>query len=286
LANPVPTSAGAGHEGNTKGWTMAAQQSRGKRGVAAEDLELRFRNLRWWNIGVGLILAVQAVVLAILANDFRLPITASYLQGPPGSETTLTRIGGLPLAWGTFAFMAISAASLLTIASPGLFAWYKRNLRYNRNYGRWIEYSVSSSLMIVLIAMLCGITDIAAMIAIFGVNASMILFGLLMEKYENPGEANWLSFWFGSFAGVIPWIAIVIYLISPGMSGTQPPGFVWGILASYFVFFMSFAVNMVLQYKRVGRWRYYLFGEKTYIVLSLTSKSLLTWLVFANTLIS
>jgi len=69
------------------------------------------------------------------------------------------------------------------------------------------------------------------------------------------------------------------------MDGEQPPGFVWGILASYFVFFMSFAVNMVLQYKKVGRWRDYLFGEKAYIILSLTSKSLLTWLVFANTLI-
>ena len=42
---------------------------------------------------------------------------------------------------------------------------------------------------------------------------------------------------------------------------------------------------MVLQYKQVGRWRDYLFGEKAYILLSLTSKSLLTWLVFANTLI-
>lgn len=253
--------------------------------VGNKNLEGRFRNLRWWNTVVGLILAVQAVVMAVLANDFRLPVTATYMQGPPGTEATLTRIGGLPLAWGTFAFMAISAVALLTIASPGVFGWYKRNLLQDRNYGRWIEYSLSSSLMIMLIAMICGITDIAAMLAIFGVNASMILFGLLMEKYETPGRPNWLSYWFGSFAGIIPWIAIVIYLINPGMDGAQPPGFVYGILASYFVFFMSFAVNMVLQYKKVGRWSDYLFGEKVYILLSLTAKSLLTWLVFANTLI-
>jgi hypothetical protein len=261
----------------------AAEEQRG--GVAA-SLQARFRNLRWWNVIVGLILAVQAVVLAVLTNDFRLPVTGSFLQGPPGTETTLTRIGGLPLGWGTFAFMAISAVALLTIASPGVFGWYTRNLKKNRNYGRWIEYSISSSLMIVLITMVCGITDIAAMLAIFGVNASMILFGLLMEKYETPGKPNWLAFWFGSFAGIIPWIAIVIYLWSPGVSGGEgPPGFVWAILASYFVFFMSFAVNMVLQYGQVGKWRDYLFGEKVYIILSLTSKSLLTWLVFANTLV-
>jgi hypothetical protein len=253
--------------------------------LQAQSTVGRIKRLRWWNIIVGLVLAAEAVVLAVLANDFRLPVTATYMQGPPGTETTLTRIGGLPLAWGVFAFMAISAVSLLTIASPGVFGWYKRNLLRNRNYGRWIEYSVSSSLMIVLITMLVGITDIAAMLAIFGVNASMILFGLLMEKYENPGRPSWLSYWFGSFAGIIPWIGIVVYMVTPGFDGAEPPGFVYAIIISYFVFFFSFAVNMVLQYKQIGRWRDYLFGEKTYILLSLTSKSLLTWLVFANTLI-
>jgi len=265
---------------------MNSEQVAEENRAVGQDFEARLRNLRWWNILVGLVLAVQAVVLAVLANDFRISVTATYLSGPPGSEQSLTRIGGFPLGWGTFAFMAISAAALLLIASPGIFGWYKRNLKRDRNYGRWMEYSVSSSLMIVLITMVVGITDIAAMLAIFGVNASMIFFGWLMEKYESPGKPSWLSYWFGSFTGIIPWIAIVVYLWSPGVSGgANPPGFVWGILGSYFVFFMSFAVNMVLQYKQVGRWRDYLFGEKAYIMLSLTSKSLLTWLVFANTLI-
>lgn len=41
---------------------------------------------------------------------------------------------------------------------------------------------------------------------------------------------------------------------------------------------------MVLQYRQVGPWRDYLFGEKAYIVLSLTAKSALAWQVFAGTL--
>jgi hypothetical protein len=245
----------------------------------------RFRNLRWWNICVGLVLVVEAIVIAILARDFRLPVTGTFMQGPPGSESVLTRIGGLPLAWGVFAFMALSGLALLIIASPGVFGWYKRNLRYDRNYGRWIEYSITSSLMIVLIAMVCGISDIAAILAIFGVNASMILFGLLFEKYENPGKPKWLAYWFGCFAGIIPWVAIFLYLVNPGFDGGNPPGFVYAILISYFVLFNCFAINMVLQYTKVGRWRDYLYGEKTYIILSLTAKSVLAWLVFANTLI-
>jgi hypothetical protein len=167
----------------------------------------------------------------------------------------------------------------LIIASPLVFPWYKRNLLKNRNYGRWIEYFFSSSIMIVLIAQITGISDIAALIAIFGTNACMILFGALQEKYENPGKPSWLPFWFGSFAGAIPWIAIAIYVWAPGLN-LSPPGFVYGIIASLFVFFNCFAINMVLQYKKVGPWRDYLFGEKVYIILSLTAKALLAWQVF------
>ncbi len=261
-----------------KGATEASGQAQ-----AAADLEPRFRKLRWWNIVVGLVLAAQAVVIAVLQNGFSIPVVATWMTGPPGTPTELHKVGDFQLGWGVFAFMALSALALLLIASPGIFGWYKRNLLQNRNYGRWIEYSVTSSLMIVLISMITGITDLAAMIAIFGVNACMILFGLLMEKYEKPGKPSWLPFYFGSFAGIIPWIGVLIYVWSPGV-GSSPPGFVYGIIASLFVFFNIFAINMVLQYKRVGRWRDYLFGEKVYIILSLTAKALLAWQVFSAVL--
>jgi hypothetical protein len=45
-----------------------------------------------------------------------------------------------------------------------------------------------------------------------------------------------------------------------------------------------FAINMVLQYKKVGRWKDYLFGEAMYILLSLVAKSALAWQVFGGTL--
>jgi hypothetical protein len=246
--------------------------------------EHKLNNLRIWNIVVGLILATQAVVMALLTNKFSLPVTATFMQGPPGSAATLHHIWDIRTGWGVFAFMAISALALLIIASPWIFPWYKRNLLQNKNYGRWIEYFFSSSIMIVLIAQITGISDISALLAIFGINACMILFGALQEKYEKPGKPSWLPFWMGSFAGIIPWIAIAVYVAAPGIS-VSPPGFVYGIIVSLFVFFNCFAINMVLQYKQVGRWRDYLFGEKAYIILSLTAKSLLAWQVFANVLV-
>jgi len=249
-----------------------------------QAMDQKLGKLRIWNIVVGLILAVQAVLMAVLTNNFSLPVTATFMEGPPGSPATLHTIWSIQTGWGVFAFMAISALALFIIASPWVFPWYKRNLLQTRNYGRWIEYFFSSSIMIVLISQICGISDIAALLSIFGINACMILFGGLQEKYEKPGKPNWISFWYGSFAGIIPWIAILVYLIAPGIN-ISPPGFVYAIVIMLFILFNCFAVNMVLQYKQVGRWKDYLYGEKVYIILSLTAKSLLSWMVFANILV-
>jgi hypothetical protein len=253
-------------------------------GLVSDPLSARFRHLRWWNIGVGLLHAVQAAAIVALANDFSLQVTATFMTDAPGvAPPELTELFLPKFAYGVAAFSFLSALAHLLISMPRAFEWYREQLGQRRNYARWAEYSLSASLMMVLIAMLTGISDIAALGGIFGVNAAMILFGLLMEKYEVPGAPSWISFNFGSIMGVIPWVLIGIYVVSPNVDA-NPPAFVYGIFVSLFVFFNIFAVNMYLQYKRIGPWRDYLFGEKSYIVLSLTAKSLLAWQVFSGTL--
>jgi hypothetical protein len=241
--------------------------------------------LRTYNILMGLLHLAQGIIVLALANDFALPVIATFMEGPPGAAPpSVDPLFEVSIAWGVAVFLFMSAAAHFTISAPGVYQWYERNLALKRNYARWIEYSFSSSLMIVLIAMLTGIADIAALLALAGVNASMILFGLLQEKYEDPGRAaGWLPYWFGVIAGAVPWIAIGIYLFSPGTEAS-PPGFVYGIFFSLFVFFNIFAIVMVLQYRKIGRWADYRFGESTYVLLSLLAKSALAWQVFGGTL--
>ena len=243
-----------------------------------------FNRLRYYNLFMGVFHLVQGLIVLVLTNDFALPITAYFLDGPPGTPQQIGTLFTLKIGWAVASFVFLSALAHFLGASPGIFKWYKNNLMRDRNYARWIEYSISSSVMMVLIAMLPGITDVVALIGIFSVNAAMILFGLLMEHYEDPGNPNWITFIFGSLAGLIPWLAIGIYLWSP-TTESSPPTFVYGIFFSIFIFFNSFAINMILQYKRIGPWRNYLFGESVYIFLSLASKSALVWQVFAGTLV-
>ena len=242
--------------------------------------------LRIWNLAAGIAHFVQFLLIVALSTDFSLPVTASYLAGPPGTPISdPVVLFDIRLAWGVGLFFLLSALFHFLVASPWFYGRYAAGLAARHNYFRWVEYSLSSSVMIVLIAQIVGISDFAALLGLFGVNASMILFGWLQEKYEDPG-GSLLPFVFGCLAGIVPWIVVIVMVIAPGAdSDVQTPGFVYGIVVSLFVLFNSFALVQWLQYKPVGRWSDYMRGERAYIILSLVAKSLLAWQVFANTLI-
>jgi len=246
-----------------------------------EVTDATFSRLRRWNWVMGALHAIQGAGVLALATDFSLPVTAAFPEGPPGTPAEVSNLFEISIAWGVAGFLFLSAFFHFLIASVGA-GRYRHQLSRGQNHFRWVEYSISSSVMIVLIAMLTGISSIAALIALFGVNAGMIFFGSVQERYEEPGGSLW-PFWMGSVLGIVPWIAIGIYLASPG-SEAQPPGFVYGIFFSLFVFFNSFALTQWAQYKQVRRWKSYLTGERTYILLSLLAKSALAWQVFGGTL--
>ena len=98
-------------------------------------------------------------------------------------------------------------------------SWLTVNLQRGMNPARWYEYALSSSLMIVIIAMLCGMYDMSSLILIFSLNATMNLFGLMMEKQNQTTErVDWTAFIFGCFAGIVPWITIGMYLVGAAQS--------------------------------------------------------------------
>lgn len=251
-------------------------------------MELKFKRLRILNLIMACLHAASGVAMLLLSNDFKLPVTSSFLKFNTGNmqlepvlETLFSmRIG--PLVAG---FLFLSAIAHLLVSLPGLNEWYNKNLMRGINYARWIEYFFSASLMIVLIAMLVGIYDIGSLILLFFLNGTMILFGWMMEEHnQTTKKTNWTSYVFGCIAGIIPWVVIAVYLFGAGGGDNRAPNFVYWIYFSIFLFFNSFAVNQVLQYKKIGKWSDYTYGEKTYIVLSLVAKTLLAWQVFAGTL--
>jgi hypothetical protein len=253
--------------------------------LSANSLSDDYRTLRRWNASLAVLHAAQAIAILVLSNGFTLPITISLLTGPPGTKASIGGVYQLPVGPLVAVFLLLAALDHALVAAPRLHRWYEHNLERHQNPARWWEYSLSASLMIVLIAMLTGISDLAALISLFGVNAAMVFFGLAMERANEPGApVEWRPFLYGCLVGAVPWIAIAIQIGYSQSQTGKVPGFVFGIFASLFALFNSFAINMALQYRRRGAWRSYLFGERSYLLLSLVAKSLLAWQVFFPTL--
>lgn len=238
--------------------------------------------------------AVQALAVFVLSAPNRgvWSVTANHLtlgpdstQNNPVLTSASQTIFDINLAYLVVAFFLLSAVAHLFVATVYR-QRYEANLKQGINKVRWIEYALSASTMMVGIALLSGIYDLGSLVMVFGLTAIMNLMGLVMEVYNQGREkVSWLAYNIGALAGILPWVVIGIYFWAGENYGSgEIPTFVYYIYASIFLFFNCFAVNMILQYKKIGKWRDYLYGEKTYIVLSLLAKSALAWQVFAGTL--
>jgi hypothetical protein len=247
-----------------------------------------FTGLRRFNAFMGFLHLVQGILMIVLSNDTTYPVTTAYTRFDTEAlrlVPNLQEAGQLLYGPAVAVFLLMSAVAHFSLSTFG-YKWYVKNLKKGMNPARFFEYAFSSSLMIVLIAMLVGMYDLPSLILIATLNAMMNLFGHMFELHnQTTGRTNWTAFIYGCIAGIVPWITMAMYFISSVTSSDQgPPGFVYGIMISIFIFFNIFAVNMFLQYKKVGRWKDYLFGERMFIVLSLVAKTLLAWQIFAGTL--
>lgn len=262
------------------------------------------KRLKYFNIAAGILHFVQGLLMLVASQAVtsiksfgqNTKITIRYMDCLRNATTGDCQqfengvrlkvkeddIGSMEIGAMAAVFLLLSAVAHLLVVI--FFKRYIADINRGINVFRWYEYSLSSSVMIVAIGALFGLKDLASIFLLFFVNMVMNLFGLLMERMNmgvDKENVNWEAFNFGTIAGIAPWIAICLYFFAGPLD--LIPGFVYAIFFCYLVFFMSFAVNMFLQYKRVGPWKNYRFGEVTYQILSLVSKSLLAYLVFGGT---
>ncbi len=255
---------------------------------------ISFSGLRKLNMGAGIFLGLQGILMIILGFllTWQRDIYTFYLKFkiislvPPQFQVlpdpqvafTLNHLGVI-----LSSFLLLSALALLIIAFIKNDS-YVANLKKGMNPYRWYEYFFTSSIMLVIIATFVGVWDLWSLVMIFVLNGVMILCGYLMEKLNfYSKKTDWTAYLVGCLAGFTPWIVLAAYFIAAlGSSDTNPPTFVYLTLLFYFLIFNSFSVNMILQYKGVGKWKDYLYGERVYILLSFIAKSILAWLVFVG----
>ncbi len=251
-------------------------------------MAIQLSSLKRYNIIMAILHGIQAFAVFFLSKEFNLPISTGHLVYNTQTETldsAQSILFDLSLPILIILFFILSSIAHIVIATTYQNT-YESNLKKGINKARWYEYSVSASVMIVAISLLVGIYDISILISVFTLTSVMNLMGLVMEvSNQGKSKPSWLSYNIGVLAGAVPWVVIAFYLWASSHYGdAAPPTFVYWIFVSIFIFFSSFALNMWLQYKKIGKWADYMYGERAYIILSLLAKSALAWQVFAGTL--
>jgi len=255
---------------------------------------ISFKYLRRFNAAAGVLHLIQGLVMLFLGfllewerNIYTFYLDIDIIAGPPRVIELLPN----PQVLFTLGYLGVIIASFPLISALAHFSIayvvnkeYNENLKKGMNPYRWYEYAFSSSIMIVMIALFVGVWDFWSLVMIFVLNAMMIMFGFLMEVVNQRTEkTSWSAFVLGCVSGGTPWVVLFAYFVAAVSSvGENIPAFVYLIFFIYFALFNVFAVNMVLQYKGVGRWKDYLYGERIYIILSFVAKTLLAWLVFVG----
>jgi hypothetical protein len=278
----------------------AAASSAGVATTFAAIPAARAKQLFNWNRLLVLLHGIQATIIwwisptdALVRFEGTYPVSKIVDGQFVGLDSAKELLFSFPLAYLVAAFFALSALAHFLVAYP-FRKRYESWLAREFNPMRWAEYALSSTLMIVGIASLSFITDAGALIAIAVCNASMNLFGWSMEE-ANIGRKNvqWSHYIFGCIAGIAPWIALFTTVglsLANWPTGIGPNGrdleafkpVLITIYVSLFISFNIFAVNMVLQRLKVGKWADYLHGERSYMILSLVAKTLLAWQVWTG----
>lgn len=256
--------------------------------ISAADSKRLFK----WNLSLGVFhLVTSAVLFAITDDESTAPVYYFFPDAdtrgisnkwiPQPTLVFHSRVGYLSAA-----FLLLAAIDHLLVATifRKSYEWY---LAHKRNPFRWVEYSISASIMHVLIAELSGIFDLHLLVCIFGLTMTTMLFGNEQEfatagLWGRVREKTLRPFWIGFIPHVFQW-TVIIWFFFNGVSRGDPPDFVWAIIFILVILDTTFAINMWLQQKEIGKWRDYVYGEVVFCILSLSAKQLLAWINYGGT---
>jgi len=197
-------------------------------------------------------------------------------------------LGALIISFHLLSFVFQLAAQLTNVVGPVLGYRYDDMIAANKNPLRFIEYSFSASIMLIAIAVLNGVTDINLITSIAVLTAACQLCGLAVEFVDDVVVkwllhlTGWLQFFWAY--GII-FHAFFRSVISANDTGAPgPPSFVYIIVIVLFLLYASFGFVQFAELIMGNKFNRYT-KEKSYVLLSLTAKLLLGWMIFSNVLI-
>jgi hypothetical protein len=171
---------------------------------------------------------------------------------------------------------------------------YTKKVLQGRNPLRFIEYSLSVSLMLIAIALLTGVRDVVILILMCAATAASMFCGAACE-YLPTGTLRLVTHLVGWGCIMAAYMPILLYFFVSNYQADQDPNkhgapdFVYVIVIFQFLLFQSFSFVQLTQLYGKKWWLVGAIGrepEVAYCVLSLAAKSILGWMIYANVIIN
>lgn len=256
-----------------------------RRALSILTRELKFiRSLRALNVIASIVHASVLSLLVTLGFHHSLPVVFFNASTNGDGEIAHRSIELLHVDVFSIVvtYLAIAAIGHLLVATV-LFRPYSNFIKQHRNPFRWIEYSVSCSLMLVGLSLATGIAHFATLVMIFFASFAMNFMGLIFENINRKTHSViWSPFVLGSILGTLPWVLMFLTVFTFGASSVASInhiGLVYGITLAIFALF---PLNMFLSAKRIGPWKSYTTTEICYVALSYFAKTVLAGLLYFN----
>jgi len=232
--------------------------------------------LRLLNLSVGVTFAVLSLFFLIdTAVNGHGTATVIAVSWDRASANTIVEYidRGVAVGYFTFLFTLLAAVDHLLVATR-LRSTYEDGLTRGVNFFRWAEYSLSASLMNVMIALLCGVQEVQVLQAVGFLTATCMIFGALCEGAAPtamipPRYIFWL--------GCVPFVAVWVLIFGAFMRNSDgAPDFVYALVFVLFCLETAFGIN---QIRRASS---YLQREVVYILLSPTAKLALAFITYGG----
>ncbi|MES2092295.1 MAG: heliorhodopsin HeR [Actinomycetota bacterium] len=228
----------------------------------------------------GLLLLVQAIVLAIILaatqSQVLLPITALLSGGQDGSTERFV-LARLDLGVGVVVLCVLVAVARLVTAVPKGMSLYGDALQSNGRAVRRIEFAFSSSITVLLVAELNGISDVGTLVLSYAITSGVTLFSVLQDRApETTGRM--LPLWFAAAIGIVPWGVIAYHQVGALIVGDPPSVMARVITLTMLVFYLAHFLSQWRE-QRVAATGALPAAERRYVLLSLGGTSVFAWLV-------
>jgi hypothetical protein len=184
---------------------------------------------------------------------------------------------------------------LVTILSGPLSSldYYSNVIALGINPLRWIEYSITASLMIVAISSLSGVSNVFLLVfQAIPLNVALMWIGGNYFEQENIGyswpiagkgfkqrkRVRWRFFLWGCLFFLVQWVLVFAYFFTAITTADGTPAYVYVIVFGLFFNFNLFALNPLLHYMRAFGWiSDFVNYELVFLILSFISKFVLDW---------